>query len=95
MCGIVGATGRPDVAELLVEGLERLEYRGYDSAGIVLAVEGALWRTRAADGTRSVAALTEALAAMRPGQTVTLQVERPDGSKGTVRVRLGQFPGHA
>ncbi len=70
MCGIVGATGRPDVAELLVEGLERLEYRGYDSAGIVLAVEGALWRTRAADGTRSVAALRE-LVGSAPGPAVT------------------------
>ncbi len=70
MCGIVGATGHPDVAELLVEGLERLEYRGYDSAGIVLAVEGALWRTRAADGTRSVAALRE-LMGSAPGPAVT------------------------
>ena len=34
MCGIVGAVAQRDVAEILVEGLKRLEYRGYDSAGI-------------------------------------------------------------
>ena len=59
MCGIIGATGVDDVVELLVEGLERLEYRGYDSAGIVLTAPGELWRIRAADETRSVATLRE------------------------------------
>lgn len=34
MCGIVGAVAQRDVADILVEGLRRLEYRGYDSAGI-------------------------------------------------------------
>jgi glucosamine--fructose-6-phosphate aminotransferase (isomerizing) len=61
MCGIVAATGQPGVAEFLVEGLERLEYRGYDSAGIVLVHEGGLWRQRAAQGTRSVSVLRELL----------------------------------
>lgn len=37
MCGIVGAVAQRDVAEILLEGLRRLEYRGYDSAGIVVA----------------------------------------------------------
>ncbi|MGX9419241.1 glutamine--fructose-6-phosphate transaminase (isomerizing) [Vibrio sp. WJH972] len=36
MCGIVGAVAQRDVAEILVEGLRRLEYRGYDSAGIAV-----------------------------------------------------------
>ncbi len=36
MCGIVGAVAQRDVAEILVEGLKRLEYRGYDSAGVAL-----------------------------------------------------------
>ncbi|WP_406371146.1 glutamine--fructose-6-phosphate transaminase (isomerizing) [Streptomyces sp. NBC_01550] len=36
MCGIVGYIGKRDVAPLLLEGLQRLEYRGYDSAGIVV-----------------------------------------------------------
>lgn len=35
MCGIVGAIAQRDVAEILLEGLRRLEYRGYDSAGLV------------------------------------------------------------
>jgi len=36
MCGIVGAISRRNVADILLEGLKRLEYRGYDSAGIAL-----------------------------------------------------------
>ncbi len=36
MCGIVGATARRDIPEILLEGLRRLEYRGYDSAGIAI-----------------------------------------------------------
>ncbi|GEL14692.1 glutamine--fructose-6-phosphate transaminase (isomerizing) [Pediococcus cellicola] len=36
MCGIVGVTGRSDATEILISGLEKLEYRGYDSAGIYL-----------------------------------------------------------
>jgi glutamine---fructose-6-phosphate transaminase (isomerizing) len=37
MCGIIGVTGRDDAVEVLMRGLARLEYRGYDSAGIVVA----------------------------------------------------------
>ncbi|BBL34648.1 glutamine--fructose-6-phosphate aminotransferase [Nitrosomonas stercoris] len=40
MCGIVGAIAKNDVVPFLLEGLSRLEYRGYDSAGIVVANEG-------------------------------------------------------
>ncbi|QUM88419.1 glutamine--fructose-6-phosphate transaminase (isomerizing) [Moritella sp. 36] len=36
MCGIVGAVAQRDIAEILVEGLRRLEYRGYDSAGVAI-----------------------------------------------------------
>ncbi|TCI04095.1 glutamine--fructose-6-phosphate transaminase (isomerizing) [Corallincola luteus] len=47
MCGIVGAVAQRNVAEILVEGLKRLEYRGYDSAGIaVLDANGELQRVR-------------------------------------------------
>jgi glucosamine--fructose-6-phosphate aminotransferase (isomerizing) len=40
LCGIIGYVGRKDVVPLLVEGLKRLEYRGYDSAGIALQSDG-------------------------------------------------------
>ena len=39
MCGIVGAVAQRDVAPILLEGLKRLEYRGYDSAGIAIVTE--------------------------------------------------------
>ncbi|HXQ49605.1 MAG TPA: glutamine--fructose-6-phosphate transaminase (isomerizing) [Stellaceae bacterium] len=47
MCGIVGIVGRQDVAPLLIDGLKRLEYRGYDSAGIATLVDGRIERRRA------------------------------------------------
>ena len=37
MCGIVGIVGNENAASILVDGLEKLEYRGYDSAGIFVA----------------------------------------------------------
>jgi len=47
MCGIVGAVAQRDVVEILIEGLRRLEYRGYDSAGVaVINNEGELQRLR-------------------------------------------------
>lgn len=47
MCGIVGAVAQRDVIDILLEGLRRLEYRGYDSAGIaILAGDGQLKRLR-------------------------------------------------
>jgi len=47
MCGIVGVLGNHEVAPLLVEALKRLEYRGYDSAGIATIHQGRLDRRRA------------------------------------------------
>ena len=47
MCGIVGILGLHEVAPTLVEALRRLEYRGYDSAGIATLNEGRLDRRRA------------------------------------------------
>jgi glucosamine--fructose-6-phosphate aminotransferase (isomerizing) len=47
MCGIVGYLGHRDAADLLVNGLQRLEYRGYDSAGVATVEGGALQLRRA------------------------------------------------
>ena len=47
MCGIIGIVGKEAVAERLVDGLRRMEYRGYDSAGICTIEEGRLVRRRA------------------------------------------------
>ena len=47
MCGIVGILGKSSVSTNLVDALRRLEYRGYDSAGIATVEAGALDRRRA------------------------------------------------
>ena len=46
MCGIVGAVSARNIVPVLVEGLRRLEYRGYDSCGIAVHQEGELQRAR-------------------------------------------------
>jgi len=48
MCGIVGAVAERNVVPILMEGLRRLEYRGYDSAGIAVLEDGRITRTRRA-----------------------------------------------
>ena len=47
MCGIVGIVGHSPVAPLIVDALKRLEYRGYDSAGVATLDSGVLGRRRA------------------------------------------------
>ena len=47
MCGIIGIIGKNDVTPLLIDALKRLEYRGYDSAGIATLVNGRIERRRA------------------------------------------------
>ena len=49
MCGIVGYVGRAEAAPILLDGLRRLEYRGYDSAGIAI-VDGDRLETRKCAG---------------------------------------------
>ena len=47
MCGIIGVIGKNDVTQSIFDGLKRLEYRGYDSAGIATIADGQLMRRRA------------------------------------------------
>ncbi len=53
MCGIIGYVGPRACKPLLLDGLERLEYRGYDSAGIVLREDAGLDYVRAVGNLRS------------------------------------------
>ncbi|MCU1305364.1 MAG: glmS [Acidobacteriaceae bacterium] len=50
MCGIVGYVGKKEVVPVIIEGLRRLEYRGYDSAGIAVAGNGDGFQIRRAEG---------------------------------------------
>ena len=47
MCGIIGIIAKRPVAAELIEGLRRLEYRGYDSAGVATLIDGRIERRRA------------------------------------------------
>src|SRR5204862_6201695 len=60
MCGIVGTLGRAPVAELLVDSLKRLEYRGYDSAGVPTLYGQKLDRRRAEVKLKNLEAKLEA-----------------------------------
>ncbi len=60
MCGIVGALGQHPVAGQLVDALKRLEYRGYDSAGVATVENGVLGRRRAEGKLRNLEARLEA-----------------------------------
>ncbi|MEX0923325.1 MAG: glutamine--fructose-6-phosphate transaminase (isomerizing) [Rhodovibrionaceae bacterium] len=59
MCGIIGILGKAEVQPLLLEGLKRLEYRGYDSAGIATLANGRIERRRAEGKLSNLAALLE------------------------------------
>ncbi|MBX6321929.1 MAG: glutamine--fructose-6-phosphate transaminase (isomerizing) [Rhodospirillaceae bacterium] len=59
MCGIIGIIGKAPVAPLLLDGLKRLEYRGYDSAGLATLVNGHIARRRAEGKLARLEALLE------------------------------------
>ena len=59
MCGIVGAASPRNIVPVLVEGLKRLEYRGYDSCGIAVHQDGALSRSRSTERVAELATLVE------------------------------------
>jgi glucosamine--fructose-6-phosphate aminotransferase (isomerizing) len=57
MCGIVGAVSQKDIVPILIEGLKRLEYRGYDSCGVAVHQEGQLRRARSTSRVAELQAL--------------------------------------
>jgi glucosamine--fructose-6-phosphate aminotransferase (isomerizing) len=61
MCGIVGAVAQRNITPLLIEGLKRLEYRGYDSCGVALHVDGKLQRSRSTSRVADLEAQTTKL----------------------------------
>ena len=63
MCGIVAAVAERNVVPILLEGLKRLEYRGYDSAGLALVEGGNIVRARAVGKVANLAAQSQSLAA--------------------------------
>ncbi|GAA3797459.1 glutamine--fructose-6-phosphate transaminase (isomerizing) [Amycolatopsis tucumanensis] len=67
MCGIVGYLGRRPALPILLEGLRRLEYRGYDSAGVALARDGRLLVRKAAVRVAELTRLTANLAGSTTG----------------------------
>ena len=79
MCGIVGYVGKKQVVPIIIEGLRRLEYRGYDSAGIAVAGNGD--RSSSSEAlslipalvvltSRSVVCAVDAQSIKRPGTSV-------------------------
>ncbi|MBA4000221.1 MAG: glutamine--fructose-6-phosphate aminotransferase, partial [Brevundimonas sp.] len=57
MCGIIGVTGTAQAAPLMIDSLKRLEYRGYDSAGVAALVDGRIERRRAKGKIRELEAV--------------------------------------
>ena len=66
MCGIVGYVGKRNAQDVLLDGLEKLEYRGYDSAGVALALDGGI---RVVKSKGRLTALREKLAAQQLAQS--------------------------
>ncbi len=69
MCGIVGYVGQRDCVEILIEGLKRLEYRGYDSAGVSVLANGSIATEKTAG---KIGVLERQLAFHRPSGVVGL-----------------------
>ena len=57
MCGIVGAVSTRNIVPILVQGLQRLEYRGYDSCGVAVHQDGQLRRSRSTSRVAELQAL--------------------------------------
>jgi glucosamine--fructose-6-phosphate aminotransferase (isomerizing) len=88
MCGIVGYVGGRPCQELLVAGLEKLEYRGYDSAGISLISDGHIDTVRAVGNLANLRAAVEEKAAVRgDGSGGGVAVAAPPATTGVAHTR--------
>ena len=83
MCGIIGIIGKSDAQPHLMEALKRLEYRGYDSAGVATLTDGRIERRRAEGKLSNL----EALLAEDP---VPGRTGAPSTARGTSAVRSGR-----
>ena len=70
MCGIVGYTGEQSASQILVNGLKRLEYRGYDSAGVAIVKGGELELRRAEGKLKALEAVLQASPVSESGQGI-------------------------
>ena len=95
MCGIVGAAARRNIVPVLVEGLKRLEYRGYDSAGIAVVNDASIKRVRAAGRVAELATQTTKeqvggfylVDAADLDEAIELAAAIPGAKNGTIEVR--------
>src|SRR5215210_3518045 len=84
MCGIVGYVGYQPVQDVLLAGLEKLEYRGYDSAGISVLADGELQSVRAVG---NLSALRAAVEASSSGERGAVAVAAPPATTGIGHTR--------
>src|SRR3954454_6417788 len=84
MCGIVGYVGHRPVQEILLAGLEKLEYRGYDSAGISIQSDGRLDSVRAVG---NLSALRRAVAPPAEEEGGGVAVAAPPATTGIGHTR--------
>src|SRR5690348_3427901 len=87
MCGIVGYVGRRPCKDLLVAGLERLEYRGYDSAGISLLHDGHIDSVRAVGNLENLRAAVAESGAAGEGGGGAVAVAAPPATIGLAHTR--------
>src|SRR3954451_24368135 len=90
MCGIVGYAGERPCRGLLLDALERLEYRGYDSAGLLLQTDWGLERTRTGgDLAQLRAAVAEGDRALSPVSGLALGTEPGTAVEGSAMTGIG------